>query len=137
MFITQNACKSSDGVRVKVCKMTQVTSSPDTGPQSSLIHLRSSLSPGQGLLTRDGGIHHLAEVVNDVGFMLDVTRKEWLICLLCPCYPKTKPLIGHQKCYSVAIHYPQVHRGFNQPSMLGLVSWVCLGNTCRGLSINR
>ena len=75
MFITQNACRSSDGVGVKVCKMTQVTSSQGTGLLCSLIHFRSSLSPRQGLLIGDGGIHHLAEVVNDVAGWWLLLRK--------------------------------------------------------------
>ena len=43
--------------------------------------------------------------------MLTVAEKEGLICLICPCYPNIESLIGHQKCYSVAIHCPQVHWG--------------------------
>ena len=47
--------------------------------------------------------------------MLTVAEKEGLICLICPCYPKARPHIGCQKCYSVAIHCPHAHWG-NEPA---------------------
>ena len=52
------------------------------------VHFRSSLSPRQSYLTGDGGIHHLAEVVNDVGLMLDVGEKERVHLLNMPMLPK-------------------------------------------------
>ena len=120
---SQNACRSSDGVGVKVCKMIQVTSSQDPGPLSSLIHFRSSLSPRQGLLTGDGGSHHPAEVVNDVGCMVDVARKEGLICLLCPAIQWPSPTLG-AKCVTVVQSTVPSYTGeFNQWPMLGLASW--------------
>ena len=38
--------------------------------------------PQTGSSYRGGCIHHFTEVVNDVGWMVDVARKEGLICLL-------------------------------------------------------
>ena len=93
--------------------MTQVTSPKHWSPVllDTLQTLQKDLhlSPQTGSSYRRWGwVHHLAEVVNDVGLTHCCYERRAHLAL-CPCFPKVKSLIGHQKCYSSAVHWPQVH----------------------------
>ena len=133
IFTSQNACRSSDGVGRKVYTITQVTS-PNTGLLSSLIHFRYfrkifTCPPRQGLHTGYGGE---SIILQRLLMMLDwvtVARKRRAHLTSMPLVvPKGQAPHWVPKVLQWCSLLPPGTLGeFNQPLMLGLVSWVWLG----------